>query len=157
MQTGEGPKSISRELVVIRARSYVGSPFVHQGRQLGRGIDCVGLVLCVAEDLGLRDSAGVPFLRGDYVSYSAQPVDRFVHEECIKRLTVKAPLDELLAGDVLSMRVPHLPTHLAIIAIRSGVQYVIHAYNGNGKVVEHVLSEPWRRRIVGSFSFPEVA
>lgn len=157
MQTGDGTKPVTRGQVVERARSYVGTPFLHQGRQLGKGVDCVGLILCVAEDLGLKDRAGVPLLRADYFNYGPQPLERQVHDQCGARLIAKPPTAPLLAGDVVSMRVPHLPTHTAIVAIRGEAAYVIHAYNGSGKVVEHILSEPWRRRIVGVFSFPEVA
>lgn len=155
MQTGESAKPITGADVERHARSFVGTPFLHQGRRKGHGVDCVGLVLCVAEDLGLVDRDGRKFLRADYYDYGMQPAGRFVHDECAKRLIVK-PQSDLTAGDVLSLRVPHLPTHTAIVALRGEALYIIHAYNGAGSVVEHILSEPWRRRIIGSFTFPGV-
>lgn len=156
MSTGTSPARIAGADVVRRARVYLGTPFLHQGRILGRGVDCVGLVLSVAEDLALVDVAGRPFKRDDYTNYGRQPLERFVHDECLARLEkIERPL-ELRDGDIVSMRVPHLPTHTAFIALRSGVEYTIHAYEGSNGVVEHILSLPWRRRIVGAFRFPGV-
>lgn len=148
---------ITRADIVRVARGYVGTPFAHQGRQRGRGVDCVGLVLCVAEDLGLKDKAGIPLKRADYYDYGPLPAERFVHDQAVRRLIAK-PLDSLADGDVVTMRVPHLPTHAAIICERKGELYMVHAYSGGpAKVVEHILSGPWYRRIVGVFSFPGVA
>lgn len=155
MQTGTSTARIAGADVVRRARIYLGTPFLHQGRVLGRGVDCVGLVLCVAEDLHLADRAGRPFKRTDYHNYGRQPVERFVHDECLARLD-KIRFDELRDGDVVSMRVPHLPTHTAIIALRDGYEHMIHAYEGSRGVVENILALPWRRRIVGAFRFPGV-
>jgi cell wall-associated NlpC family hydrolase len=155
MSTGTSSARIAGADVVRRARVYLGTPFLHQGRVLGRGVDCVGLILSVAEDLQLVDRAGRPFKRSDYHNYGRQPLERFVHDECLARLE-KRPLAELKDGDVVSMRVPHLPTHTAIVALRDGVEHVIHAYEGSSGVVEHILSLPWRRRIVGAFCFPGV-
>jgi len=124
---------------------------------IGVGVDCVGLVLCVAEDLQLKDLGGSQFHRGDYMGYNSQPIDVFVHAECQRRLVQKL-LSAVQEGDIVSMRIPHLPTHVAFITLRGDGLYIVHAYSGGPeRVVEHILNEPWRRRIVGAFSFPEVA
>ena len=44
--------------------------------------------------------------------------------------------------------------HLGISAARDGLRTFIHAYSGHG-VVESALTEPWERRIVARFEFPE--
>jgi cell wall-associated NlpC family hydrolase len=144
--------------VIGTAREYVDTRFHHQGRAKGKngGLDCVGLVLCVAEDLGIKDVQGVEFKRGDYPDYSPQPVGRFVHEECRRRLVLKSVKD-MKPGDVVTMRIPTDPCHAAIISEHGGVLYMIHAYQGTERCVEHVLSHQWRNRIVGVFSFPEVS
>ena len=46
------------------ARNYLGVPFVHQGRS-PQGLDCVGLLVQVAEDLG--------FEAHDFAAYSLRP------------------------------------------------------------------------------------
>jgi NlpC/P60 family putative phage cell wall peptidase len=140
-----------------QARLYVGTPFRHQGRIRGLAVDCVGLVLCVGEDLGLVDRVGKPFLRADYPDYAAQPTDSFVLEELRRRAISKLPGEPMEPGDILAIRVPSLPCHAAVVVDRAGCLYMIHAYNsGPRQCVEHILSSAWRGRAVGVFKFPGV-
>jgi hypothetical protein len=147
----------TRAEVVACARSYVGTKFVHQGRRLGQALDCVGLILCVGEDLAFEDKNGVPLLRTDYPDYPAQPKGRFVHDECVKRLVRKSILD-LKPGDVITLRLPTDPCHTAIIGEIPGQGLsMIHCYDGGRrKCIEHRLDEHWQRRIVGAFEFPGI-
>lgn len=148
----------TRAEVIVQARLYIDTPFIHQARVMGKkgGIDCVGLVLCVADDLGVADINGRPFKRFDYKDYSAQPVGKFVHEEMRRRMAIK-PLRDLQAGDIVTMKIPTDPCHAAIITEQDGVLHVVHAYQGYEKCREHILNHQWRNRIVGVFSFPQVS
>ncbi len=139
------------------ARKYVGTPFADKGRRAGQGLDCVGLVLCTGEDLGLKDKMGVPFTRTMYDDYSSQPVGNFVHLTCHQHLVAKG-LQAMRAGDIVTMAVPSAPCHVGIVgADAAGNLTLIHAYEGGAaKCVEHEITVPWRRRIAGCFSFPEV-
>jgi hypothetical protein len=123
----------------------------------GRAIDCVGLVLCIGADLGLFDRHGDPFRREDYPDYASQPTDRFVLEE-LRRRAIEKPIGaKLEPGDILAMRIPHLPCHAAIVVDRAECLYMVHAYDsGPRQCVEHILSMGWRNRSVGSFYFPGV-
>ena len=47
-------ETVSADRLVAQARSYLGVPWRHQGRTRA-GIDCAGLVVLVARDLGLTD------------------------------------------------------------------------------------------------------
>ncbi len=38
--------------LVSNAVSYIGTPFKHQGRKPGRGLDCAGLIVCAAQAAG---------------------------------------------------------------------------------------------------------
>jgi hypothetical protein len=173
---------VHRAEVVAKAREFLDTPFHHQGRTRGRGLDCVGLVLCVGGELGLCDVGGVPIHVHLYANYPAQPFGRIVHNECMRRLVIKwlydparirdqgaaPPLELLDPGDVLTMRNPKIPTHTAIVgslSAHAGDSYltIIHAYPGaatrkspGGKVAEHILDKKWLRRIEGVFSFPGV-
>jgi len=138
-----------------KAREYVGTRFQHQGRLKGRAMDCVGLPLCVADDLGLVDKLGVPFKKHDNANYSAQPLDRFVHEEAQRRM-IEKPIDQMQPGDLVTIRLPDVPCHVAIISTVNGTIGMIHAYATIGKVVEHIMDVKWRRRIEGCFAFPGV-
>ena len=45
---------VTGEAVVAQARTWLGTPWRHQGRS-PRGVDCAGLVVLVARALGLAD------------------------------------------------------------------------------------------------------
>jgi hypothetical protein len=146
---------VTRNQIVQIAREYVGTPFEHQGRLKGYACDCVGLLLMVTDDLGLVDVHGRPLRRYDYMNYNDQPLDAFVHEECQRRLTGK-PVSEMQDGDVLTLRTPSVPCHVAFVSTWSGMRCMIHAYNGIHKVVENVIDKAWYRRIEGCFAIPGV-
>ena len=140
--------------LLTAARRYLETPFHHRARILGRGMDCVGLVLSVGEDLGLSDRNGKPFRREDYPYYAKQPADRFVHEECTRRLLRKPFV--LAPGDVVTIRLPQFPCHVGILSDMNGLG-IIHAYaGGRGIVTEHCLDTAWKQRIVGVFTIPGV-
>ena len=148
---------ITRNQVIETARSYVGTPFHHQARLRGVGVDCVGLVICVAVDLGLSDTVGVPFQLNDYPDYSAQPMGSFVQDEAKARLIEKS-MSTLQAGDVVTMKGPYTPCHAGIVTERNGVLYLIHALNvgKNPKVIEHILDHVWKSHVTGVFAYPGV-
>ena len=138
---------ITRVQVVAEARKWLGTPFQDKGRQCGRGVDCVGLVLCVMRDLGLHDWVD------DFPTYSRQPVGRMVFDICSERLHAK-PVAGRQVGDVLCFRVPVAPVHVGIL---TGPNTIIHAYSaGKQMVVEHGLGAKWLHRIEGCFSIPGV-
>lgn len=137
---------IKRSAIVACARTYLGTPFKHQGRIRGLALDCVGLPICVARDLGLN----VP----DYNNYGAQQIDGQVLRECKKHL-IEIDIEAMQPGDVICCRIP-IPSHTAIVSDLPPGLGMIHAYASNGKVVEHTIDFHWRKRIAGVFLFPGV-
>jgi NlpC/P60 family putative phage cell wall peptidase len=143
--------AISRPQIVAEARQWIGTPFQHQGRLRGVGVDCVGLVLCVMRDLGLGD-----WLE-DFTNYPRQPVGDQVLLACRDRLQ-EIPFSVVRPGDVMVFRLPRSACHAAI-ATDNGM---IHAYSPQaphrqpGRVAEIGLTDQWKRRIVGCFSIPGV-
>jgi cell wall-associated NlpC family hydrolase len=102
------------------------------------GIDCVGLVIKVAHDLGLSDF--------DETGYGRLPEG--------KRLLsgLNAHMDRVKdyqMGDVLLMRFQTDPQHLAIVTDVG----IIHALTQGRKVLEHSLDDIWRARIIAAYSF----
>lgn len=147
---------MTRAEIISTARSYVGTPFQDKGRRAGQGMDCVGLVLCVAHDLNAVDKNGTPFTRTMYNDYSGQPSGNYVHLTCIKHLDVKA-VTNMKPGDVVTMALPSAPCHVGFVGDSPDGMTIIHAYNGGGKkCMEHVISPEWKRRIVGCFGVPGV-
>lgn len=154
---------ITAQQVCSAARAYIGSPLGHQ-RRIG-ALDCIGLVLAVAEDLGIRDRSGRPIRRDDYGKYPRQPMDGYLEEECARRLHRedwgygKAFYGHLLPGRVAILRAPL--NHAAIItelpaAGAGAVAGLIHAHLAAGKVAEHRIDEAWLKNVRAIFSFPGV-
>lgn len=172
------PPNRTADDVIAAARWYLGVPFGHQGRaRVGDHaprMDCVGLLFCVGEDLGLSDREGVPIRRFDKCDYGPQPLDEFIHAECQRRLLTvnlfgKPPLEaptavnmNLAPGEVLTLRVPTVICHAAIVT--SGEPHPTMIYSlpsgrdrkGGLGVVETLLGDRWRHRIAGIFRFPGV-
>ena len=132
---------VTREQFLAEARSWIGTPWLHQGRNR-YGVDCIGLVLVTAWALGLTDY--------DVKGYGRVPDADFLRAEC-ERLMVR--VNEPQPGDVYLMRFKREPQHLAIATGRG----LLHAYAGAGRVVETSLPQQWRERIVGAYSVPGVA
>lgn len=149
----------SRAAVVAQARKFVGRKFHHQGRHVFEGFDCLGVVLSVAEELELLDTRGARIFRTDYCDYGAQPIGDEMLRQCRLRMIERpggAAAPRSIA-DVLVMRLPDDPTHMAIVTELGGLPAIIHAYaGGSGRVVEHVLDTAWIRRIAGVFCFPGI-
>lgn len=124
--------------IVRVARTYLGTPFHHQGRVKGHGIDCIGLVVGVAKELGLPHH--------DLKGYAREPDGITIMREIPKSLDEIA---EAGIGDVWVFKFGPLPSHAGI---RTDIG-MIHTYSLSGKVVEHPLNSTWTRRICGSFTW----
>lgn len=135
---------IDPQRVIEIARSTMGTPFRHQGRVVGVGIDCAGVLVHILRTLGLPhdDSRGYPRLPYEGLIESildAQPS------------LVAYPKSQMQPGDVLLMRFRTEPQHVAICTGET----IIHSYSAIGRVVEHRLSPVWRARIVKIYRITE--
>jgi NlpC/P60 family putative phage cell wall peptidase len=134
--------------VVIAARRWLGTPYLHQGATRGLGCDCLGLIC------GLwRELCGD--LPQDIPRYSADWSEPQQHEALWQALAwhlPPSPDGPLRAGQVilLRMRTGGVAKHLGVVAATGQAAAFIHAYAGHG-VVESPLSLPWQRRIVARF------
>lgn len=128
---------IQVDTIVSLARECIETPFVHQGRAVGRGLDCAGVVAHVMKRLGLpyEDAKGYP--RTPYERMIEQVMDR-------QPSMVSVPVEAAQAGDFLLMRFSNEPQHLAVCAGET----IIHAYEHVEKCCEHRFSDVWRARVV---------
>lgn len=145
----------ARELIVPKAREFLGTKFQHQGRLKGRGIDCLGVPLCVAEELGIPDRLGRPILGSDYLNYPREPMDSEVLTVFCQPRLYEKNLRDVLPGDVLCFHVRNVACHIAIVTGTARFT-ILHAYPGLGRVTEHLIDAKWTARIAGAFSFLEV-
>lgn len=144
---------MARKVDVVRvARDYIGTPVVHQGRVRGPqgGVDCIGLVQCVARDLGLRLSDQHQYRAyRQRASANRHGINRYFEAEF-------APVSDWGPGDILAFWTnaeSKRPQHLGIAV---AVDRIVHAHTAIQVVMEQALGE-WRERIVRAVCFKEVA
>ncbi|MFC3075852.1 NlpC/P60 family protein [Shinella pollutisoli] len=136
--------------IVAIARTFVGTPYRHQGSLKGVGCDCLGLVRGVWRELYGREPE-VPR------PYAPDWAERAGEERLLlaaaRHCGAALPVSELQAGDLVIFRwqAGAAAKHAGIAA--PGGRF-IHAYE-QAAVVESPLTPSWRRRIAGVFRFPE--
>lgn len=152
---------LSDQLRIIEcARSYVGTPFHHQGR-LGcsaghrGGVDCLGLLICVARECGLRSKNGQLLADCDEFNYPHYPDTQRLRTMLATYLHELPPSDYQSANIAL-FEIEGRAQHMGIIATQidannAAKTTIIHAYAPARKVVEHPLDDYWQRRMVGLF------
>lgn len=125
---------IARADIVEAARSLLGTPFRHQARLPGVGIDCLNLV----GEVGMRVGAeGCDRWASDaaLTAYGRTPRPDILLAKCEEYLD-RVALASIGLGDVLVMAFKVFPQHFAIVS-RLAPTYVVHAYPTAGRVVEN--------------------
>ncbi|UWQ15585.1 C40 family peptidase [Aliiroseovarius sp. M344] len=138
--------------VVAEARTWCGTPYVHQASCKGSGCDCLGLIRGVWRGVLGAEPAPVPAYTADW----SEAARLEVLWDAARAHMVERPADAAQPGDVLLFRMQGgaIAKHLGILTRAGDAPAFIHAYTGHG-VVENSLSTPWARRIVACFAFPE--
>lgn len=146
--------------IVKEARTWIKTPFHHQGRLKSVGCDCIGMVLGVLHNIGARskhrDSEGqqLPFTDFDQRDYARDPNSERLKHTLEYHLDV-VEIEELSPGDILLFRVVHLPQHVGIVGDHPmGGLSLIHAYSPARKVVEESLTVSWLARVIGAYRLP---
>jgi cell wall-associated NlpC family hydrolase len=166
--------------VIKAARSWLGTPFAHQGRVKGVGGDCLGLLIGVAAELELRDKEGRLLAEYDALDYGHLPDEKRLWRGLKKHLfhwersestqcdtgeglvtlfLNPPPKSEISTlplgrGNIGLFRIDGTARHLGIIAQDTGYPTLIHAYAPARKVVEHRFDQIWQERLVALFSIP---
>jgi len=141
------------ERIVLAARKWIGTPYRHQASTIGAGTDCLGLIRGVWRSEVGAEPVEVP----GYTSDWSEPSQQEVLWETAREFLIPVSRDERVApGQILLFRMHKgcVAKHLGIVAQRAGHLTFIHAYSGRA-VVESALSDPWKRRVVARFRFPE--
>lgn len=131
--------------IVNEARRWLDTPFVHQGRQLGVGVDCVGVLFGVAWALGISEF--------DYRNYLARP-NTDTMSQLLREHLVPIAVRDARAGDVLHMHIGGRPQHVGLL---TASDTLLHAYQQVGRCVEHRVDDKWWSRVRGAYQFPGVA
>jgi cell wall-associated NlpC family hydrolase len=135
--------------VVAAARAQLGVPWVHQARLAGVALDCAGLVICVARQLGLVAA------NFDIGAYSRQANGTLL-DVCAQHMQ---PVDGLELGAVLVVAIENDPQHMGIIGdYRHGGLSLVHAASAArpGRVIETRLMFARGMKRRGVFRLPGV-
>ena len=135
------PGNVTRADVVATAREWLETPYVHQHRSKGHAVDCAGLVIGVARELGL---VAPDF---DITGYSRAPDGETLIVLCDKFMKRLRP-SELQPGDVLvySFQPRKGPQHMGILGdyLHGGFSLIqaLGTTDGKGRVIEWNLDRP---------------
>lgn len=145
-----------RTTMVTEARKFLGVRFEHQGRDPGHGLDCLGLLLIVAERAGLEFDGLTPMAL-DRRDYRLRP-DAAQLELQLRRLLNPIEPSRAALGDVVLLSIDGSPQHLALLSDYPlpGELGMIHAYAVARKVVEHRYDAHWRKATHAAFELPVV-
>lgn len=132
--------------IVAEAKTWLGVKFRHCGRNRN-GVDCAGLVIKVAHELGIstfdtNEYARRPDVR-EFVRYFKMNMD---------------PVSKVYMahGDVLLTKEVRFPAHCGILEVDAGGQrWFIHAYEPCGAVVREPLDARRFRDIIKVFRYRE--
>lgn len=138
--------------IVAAARGWIGTPYRHQASCKGAGTDCLGLLRGIWREVLGAEPQEIP-------AYTADWSEAEGREDLLAAARLwLMPTGIAQVGDVLlfRMRAGAVAKHLGIASAIGAAPRFIHAYSGHA-VVETALSDPWQRRIVARFRFPERA
>lgn len=131
----------TRETFIEVARSWLGTPFQHQGHMKGVAVDCAGFIAEVA-----KESGAVPD-----VSFEQNYRRHENGAQMLMLLTeymdgvVEAEIGDVLALCDENLREPDVPRHLMILTEKEPYWKAIHASEAG--VREHRLDLRFKRRI----------
>lgn len=128
------------------ARGYLGTPFHHQGRLPGVGLDCAGVVVCAARELGINVH--------DVKGYGRIPTNG-MFPAAVEGHCYRIAQADVQPGDLMMFAFRTEPQHIAIVS-RGEPTMLIHASSDVGKVVENRLDDTWQKRLRGCYRLREI-
>jgi cell wall-associated NlpC family hydrolase len=134
---------MTSDQVCAAALRFVGTPFHHQARLPGVGLDCLGVIVAVMHELGL------PGREHDLTDYPRWPNPETLYDALAKAMDGPYSPENLDCGHVglFWIESPGVPRHVAI-RVPNGI---VHAHEGVGRVVLHGYTEAWSKRCMASY------
>ena len=131
--------------VVSEARTWIGVPFVHQGRSRS-GVDCIGLPIMVLRSLGVPEFEPPR-------DYPRAPNDDTLLKHHFLRFCT--PLPDAVPGCAIALKAQRTFMH---VAIYTDTDTIIHVLEKHGRVIEHGFRGMWKSRFAaGNYALPGVA
>lgn len=135
--------------IVAAARGLVGTPYRHQGRDTQSGLDCLGVVIAVAQAIGWPTELD----RQDYERFPDGSELRF---KLLASGVIEIAVAEAGPGDIVQIRLRGTDgpgQHCGIVVDGANELHLIHAYErrAKGRVVEEPLRR-WQRGLLGEIA-----
>lgn len=141
-----------RRRVVREARSWIGTPYLHQASVRSQGADCLGLVRGVWRKCVGIEPETMPEYTSDWGEISAK--ENML--EAAQKWFIPIDKKYAVAGDLILFRWKNacIIKHAGILtrSLRTRPTF-IHAYEKAG-VVETTLGAHWKTRVAACFRFP---
>jgi NlpC/P60 family putative phage cell wall peptidase len=135
------------QLVQI-ARSWIGTPYVHQASLKHVGCDCLGLLRGIWRELTGEEPEEAPPYSLDW----AEATGAETLYIALKRHAGEVGTERLAPGDIALFRMASRgpAKHCGVVAERGGAPSLIHARQ-NKRVSEELLSLFWRNKLAFAF------
>lgn len=140
---------VNREQIKDKFLEYVNTPYRHQGRLKGVGVDCIGLIVCVANELNLFD------LKNDSTNYRMIPDGKFLMLKARENLE-QIQINEIETGDILVMTFDKEPQHFAFYYKQNEEEFIVHSYSQIKKVLIQRYDDRWKEKTNFAFKFKEL-
>lgn len=139
--------SVTPEKIIAEARTWIGTPYLHQASRKGAGCDCLGFLRGVWREVIGEE----PELPPPYSADWAEASKKETLAEAARRHLDEIALDAIEPGDILLFRWrERMPAKHCAILVREN--RMIHAHDG-AAVTEVYFASWWRRRLAYAFRF----
>ena len=138
---------VKRQAVLTAGRAWLGTPWRHQGRLKGQGVDCGGFICGVCQEVGL------PYA---YLEAYGRVPDGVQLRAIVEHVCKRVEFGQQKPGDMLLMKWSINPTHLAFLSDRGYPFSLLHSCAGARMVTEHNYDREWETRTLSYYTWPEL-
>ena len=136
-----------RARIVLAAKECIGTPWHHQQRQLGVGMDCVGLLTHCAQAINVEVH--------DQHRYSLRENGTQLLDAIVRHGMMQTFNGSLELGDLLVFKISGVPHHVGIVTALDPILFVHVSSHGQKKCVETELSDHWMLNLHSKWRFAD--
>jgi cell wall-associated NlpC family hydrolase len=134
-----------RQWVVDSAKAWLGTPWHHEARVKGAGVDCANFLAAVYFESDMIPNLTLDHYPPDWHLHNAEP--RFLDIVMKFCREVSAPL----VGDIVMFRLARAAAHGAIF-VDDECTVIAHAWKEEGRVtLTDLPGSPWEKRVCGYY------
>lgn len=138
-----------RQMIVRESLSWLATPFHHQARLKGVGVDCAQFLIGVYTACALISPPDIGYYSPDWFMHE----DRERFAEWLARFC--RPIKVPQIGDIVTFRYGRAVSHAGIVLAWGDDGRVIHSYRGAGVIEEECAPHtPLFARYVSAWGYP---